>query len=127
MATTARGEAGGGVGLGVVATVVADSIQYATREGPCLEAVEGHDVARVADLAIDQQWPAFARRCVGETKVRSMFSLRLFLSSDARAALNFYAERPGANVKLRDTAAEVAETGELPELPGRARQPDQRT
>jgi ANTAR domain/GAF domain len=167
-----------------------DSIQYETREGPCLEAVEGHDVTQVADLAVDEQWPMFARRCVAETNVRSMFSLRLFLSTDARAALNFYADRPSAfddldvgvgamfaplaalavqsavrereiehlhtalqssrhigvaigilmarrlvsydqafaqlvnasqhlNVKLRDIAAEVAETGRLPEMPAR--------
>jgi hypothetical protein len=165
-----------------------DAIQYETGEGPCLDAIEGHDVTRVADLAVDEQWPEFARRCVAETKVRSMFSLRLFLSSQARAALNFYADRPdtfddldvgvGAmfapfaalavqttlrereieqlqlalrssrqigvaigvlmtrelvsydeafgqlvsasqhlNIKLRDIAAEVAETGRLPEVP----------
>lgn len=72
-----------------------DRIQYETHEGPCLEAVRGHDVTRVADLASDQQWPHFAARCVAETRIRSMFSLRLFLTSDYRAALNFYADRPG--------------------------------
>ena len=77
-----------------------DDIQYETGEGPCLEAIEGHDVTRVADLATDGQWPRFARRCVVETSVRSMFGLRLFLSSDDRAALNFYAERPGALQEL---------------------------
>ena len=72
-----------------------DDIQYETGEGPCLEAVDGHDLAHAADLSTDRQWPRFARRCVTETRVRSMFSLRLFLSGDGRAALNFYAERPG--------------------------------
>jgi len=165
-----------------------DSIQYETGQGPCLDAVEGHDVARVADLAVDGQWPVFGRRCVAETTIRSMFSLRLFLTAQFRAALNFYADRAGVfddldvgvgamfapfaaltvqsalrereiehlqtalqssrqigvaigilmarrlvtyeqafaelatasqhlNVKLRDIAAEVAETGEPPELP----------
>jgi hypothetical protein len=55
-----------------------DAIQYETREGPCLEAIDGHDVARVADLTTDTQWPSFARRCVAETGVHCMFSLRLF-------------------------------------------------
>jgi ANTAR domain len=73
-----------------------DDIQYETSQGPCLEAVDGHDVVRAPDLATDMQWPAFAPRCVTETKVRSMFSLRLFLPRDERAALNFYSERPGA-------------------------------
>jgi ANTAR domain/GAF domain len=71
-----------------------DDIQYETSQGPCLEAVDGHDVVRAPDLATDRQWPEFARRCVAETEIRSMFSLRLFLSGDDRAALNFYAERP---------------------------------
>jgi hypothetical protein len=167
-----------------------DSIQYETGEGPCLEAIETDDVTQVADLATDPQWPAFGRRCVTETRIGSMFSLRLFLSTDDRAALNFYAEQPGAfdeldvavgamfapfaalavqsavrereiehlqtalqssrrigvaigilmarrqltydqafaqlvnasqhlNVKLRDIARAVAETGQLPELPDR--------
>ena len=170
-----------------------DAIQYETRQGPCLDAVEGHDVARVADLAVDEQWPVFGRRCVAETTIRSMFSLRLFLTAQARAALNFYADRAGVfddldvgvgamfapfaaltvqsalrereiehlqtalqssrqigvaigilmarqlvtydqafaqlatasqhlNVKLRDIATEVTETGELPELPAGLRQ-----
>jgi hypothetical protein len=73
-----------------------DAIQYETREGPCLEAIDGHDVARVADLTTDTQWPSFAPRCVAETGVHCMFSLRLFLSGENRAALNFYARRPGA-------------------------------
>jgi hypothetical protein len=73
-----------------------DRIQYQTGQGPCLEAVAGHDVTRAADLRTDTQWPEFARRCVAETSIRSMFSLRLFLSRDDRAALNFYAQRPAA-------------------------------
>ena len=73
-----------------------DRIQYETGQGPCLEAVHGHDVARAVDLRTDTQWPEFARRCVAETSIRSMFSLRLFLSSDDRAAPNFYAARPAA-------------------------------
>ena len=41
-----------------------DSIQYETRQGPCLDAIEGDDVTRVSDLATDGQWPDFGRRCV---------------------------------------------------------------
>lgn len=73
-----------------------DALQYDAGEGPCLDAVEGHDLVRVDDLAGDETWPKFARRCVGEAGIRSMFSVRLFLSSDDRAALNFYATEPGA-------------------------------
>lgn len=77
-------------------TLHVDSLQYETNEGPCLQASEGSDVTRADDLAVDDQWPAFARRCVVETGVRSMFSVRLLLPGDDRAALNFYAYDPGA-------------------------------
>lgn len=73
-----------------------DSLQYETHEGPCLAASEGSDITRADDLAVDRQWPGFARRCVVETGVRSMFSVRLVLPGADRAALNFYAYRPGA-------------------------------
>lgn len=72
-----------------------DRIQYAAGEGPCLEAVDGHDLVHVEDLASDRQWPRFAERCVAETGVRSMFSVRLVLSGEDRAAMNFYAHTPG--------------------------------
>ena len=72
-----------------------DRIQYKTGEGPCLEAVHGHDLTRAQDLATDQQWPRFGARCVAETGVRTMFSVRLCLSGEDRAALNFYAHQPG--------------------------------
>jgi hypothetical protein len=73
-----------------------DRLQYETGEGPCLEAIDGHDVVRADDLAIDPPWPTFGRRCVAETGVRSMFSVRLLLSGTDRAALNFYTHRPKA-------------------------------
>ena len=41
-----------------------DDIQYETGEGPCLEAIDGDDVTRAADLATDRQWPQFAASMV---------------------------------------------------------------
>jgi hypothetical protein len=73
-----------------------DSLQFATGEGPCLQALIQSDIAHVDDLALDQQWPRFARRAVSETGVRSMLSFRLFLTESERAALNFYSLRPQA-------------------------------
>ena len=74
--------------------VQVDKIQYESGEGPCLEAAEGHDLVRVGDLGTDQQWPEFARRCVAETGIHNIFSVRLALPGGDRAALNFYAHRP---------------------------------
>lgn len=71
-----------------------DAVQYETGEGPCLEAIAGHDVVRASDLAVNAPWPKFAARRVAETGVRGMASIRLFLSGDARAALNFYTTQP---------------------------------
>lgn len=71
-----------------------DKIQYATGEGPCLSAITEHDISRADDLASDRQWPHFAARAVAETGVRSMFSIRLLVSDEHRAALNFYAGQP---------------------------------
>jgi ANTAR domain-containing protein/GAF domain-containing protein len=172
-----------------------DAIQIETGEGPCLEASEASrasNLVKVDDLGRDERWPEFGRRCLAETGVRSMLSVRLFLSGDDRGALNMYAREPGAfddlavgtaaifapfatlalrtaarereiaqlrtalhssrqigiamgilmarqqvtsekafaqlvtasqhlNRKLRDIAAEVAETGTLPEVPAKRR------
>ena len=73
-----------------------DAIQYATGQGPCLDAADGDDIVRVDDLAVDRQWPEFAAHCVAKTGVRSMFCARLVLPGAQRAALNFYAHRPAA-------------------------------
>ena len=76
-----------------------DAIQYVTGEGPCLDVSDSGEVADVAwtdDLAVDEQWPRFGPRCVAETGVRSMFSIRLVLAEKNHAAMNFYAARAGA-------------------------------
>jgi GAF domain-containing protein len=73
-----------------------DELQYRTGQGPCLEAIVEDDLTRADDLATDRQWPEFAKQAVEETPVRSMFSVRMFLDADNRAALNFYATTPHA-------------------------------
>jgi GAF domain-containing protein len=77
-----------------------DAIQYDTGQGPCLEALTGHDIARADDLATDPQWPRFAARAVADTGVRSMFGVRLRLDNTQRGALNFYARQPGVFTDL---------------------------
>ncbi len=72
-----------------------DAIQYDTREGPCLDALDQDDVVLVDDLATDGRWPRFAVRCVAQTSIRSMLGVRLRLEGDDRAALNLYAAERG--------------------------------
>ena len=76
------------------------AIQYETGQGPCLEALTEHDIARADDLATDPQWPRFAARAVTDTGVRSMFGVRLLLDNTQRGALNFYASQPGVFTDL---------------------------
>jgi ANTAR domain/GAF domain len=73
-----------------------DKLQYQLQEGPCLDALVVSDVTLTNDLAADRQWPVFAARAVAETGVRAMLSFRLYLTADARAALNFYSSRSQA-------------------------------
>lgn len=72
-----------------------DALQYELREGPCLQAAALTGYTKVDDLATDDRWPRFARRCVKELEVRSMFSVHLVMEDADSAAVNFYAHEPG--------------------------------
>lgn len=73
-----------------------DVLQFETGEGPCLDAAEHGDFVRADDLASDDRWPAFGPRCVAETGVQSMLSIRVPLGEQEHVALNFYATRAAA-------------------------------
>ena len=73
-----------------------DAIQYATGQGPCLDAIADHGAEIIDDLALDERWPAFSRRTFEETGVRSMLSFRLFVQDDTIGALNLFSRRPAA-------------------------------
>lgn len=73
-----------------------DAIQYATAEGPCLDAIREAPVCTVPDLATERRWPEFCGRAVAETGVRSMLAFRLFVEDDVLGALNLYSRTPGA-------------------------------
>jgi hypothetical protein len=97
-----------------------DALQYQLDEGPCLDAAEADAVVRVPNLAEDDRWPRFAPRCVEQTGIRSMLSIRLPIGGDDRAGMNFYARSPGAfdEMDLRvgsilATYAALAVRGEL--------------
>lgn len=84
-----------------------DELQYTTGEGPCLDAATGDDLVLANDLSTDTRWPAFSRLCVEKTGVRSMLCVRLAMSGDNRAAINFYADRVDAFAEVDVSVATV--------------------
>jgi GAF domain-containing protein len=75
---------------------LADKLQHATGQGPCLDAVRERGTIRVDDLETDPRWPEFGRRAVRELGVRSMLAHVLPVDDTLIGAVNLYAARPGA-------------------------------
>jgi len=73
-----------------------DAIQEEVGEGPCLDALQDHEVFQVDNLAEEQRWPSFARRAAEETGVASVLSFRLFAEEDTMGSLNLYSTKPAA-------------------------------
>ncbi len=72
-----------------------DMAQYATGQGPCLDAIADHEVIVIDDLETEQRWPDYRARVL-ELGVRSMISFRLFVTDDSMGALDLYSRRPHA-------------------------------
>ncbi len=73
-----------------------DRIQYETGEGPCVDAIRGHELFQVDDLAQEPRWPQFSGRAAAETGIQSMLSFRLFVAEDTLGALNLYSKHKAA-------------------------------
>lgn len=71
-------------------------VQNEVGEGPCLSAIDEHEVFRTDDLERDDRWPAFAARASTDTDVRSILGFRLFAEEDTMGALNLYSSRSNA-------------------------------
>jgi hypothetical protein len=69
-----------------------DEAQYATGQGPGLEAVAHERTIVVHDLTTEERWPAYRDRVSGGG-VRSMISFRLFVTADSMGVLNHYSRR----------------------------------
>jgi GAF domain-containing protein len=69
----------------------ADKLQYATGEGPCLDAVREQGTIRVDDLETDPRWPEFGRRAAAELGIRSMLAHVLPVDDSLLGAVNLYA------------------------------------
>jgi hypothetical protein len=80
-----------------------DQLQYAAREGPCLDAISKEPTVYAEDLADDQRWPVFGPQAAA-LGMRSLLSCRLS-SNGTRGALNLYAELPRAYGAIDRTKA----------------------
>lgn len=72
----------------------ADELQYALREGPCVDASEGAEWYRSGDVSSDPRWPRWGPRAA-ELGVGSLLSLRLLAEQKPFGALNMYSRSPG--------------------------------
>jgi ANTAR domain/GAF domain len=71
-----------------------DRVQYASGEGPCLDAIGLDTVVYAQDLVDDVRWPAFGPRAAA-LGMRSLLSFRLS-GTRTLGALNLYAHLPRA-------------------------------
>ena len=91
--TVLRGKAGETVASSNERVWAIDSDQYATGDGPCLEASRTREVVRVGVEEALERWPGFARsaRAAG---VASYLSCPLFIDDEFVGSLNLYSEQP---------------------------------
>ena len=91
--TVLHGEAGETVASSNERVWAIDSDQYATGDGPCLEASRSRKVVRVGVEEANERWPEFAHsaRAAG---VASYLSCPLFIDDEFAGSLNLYSEQP---------------------------------
>ncbi len=89
---------GGGISTPAFSSIAArdsDLAQFATDEGPCLEAIREHELVIIDDLQAEARWPDYRQRAL-MLGVRSMMGVRLFVTGDTIGALDFYSQQPHA-------------------------------
>ena len=89
---------GGGISTPAFSSIPArdsDLAQYATDEGPCLEAIREHELVVIDDFRSEHRWPDYRQRALA-LGVRSMMGIRLFVTGDTMGALGFYSQEPHA-------------------------------
>ena len=72
-----------------------DEIQYHYGDGPCLTAAREHRVVHVADTRTDPRWPGYGK-AAAQAGILSALGVPFELAGEADAALDVYADRPGA-------------------------------
>lgn len=84
----------------------ADQLQYQLGEGPCLDAMAGHQRAVVRDMRQEQRWPRFAPRAV-ELGVLSQMGIEIYRQGSTVGGLNLYASTTGAFDHTTEHAAVI--------------------
>jgi len=68
-----------------------DDLQYALKEGPCVDALYEDHVVAVPDIRHDQRWPNYVAKAVPSTGLKSQVAVRLFLDDKGTlGGLNLY-------------------------------------
>jgi hypothetical protein len=71
-----------------------DRIEQAVGDGPCVRALKEMSPVIIDDVTSDSRWPELNKR-FAESGVYSSLGVPLEINSEASAALNFFASRPG--------------------------------
>jgi len=71
----------------------ADELQLVCGQGPCLEAIEDHEIVIIQDTLTDLRWREWSALAAG-LGWRSVLSLRLFTTKDTIGSLNLYSVHP---------------------------------
>ncbi|WP_461186566.1 ANTAR domain-containing protein [Arthrobacter sp. Z4-13] len=71
-----------------------DRIEQAVGDGPCIAALRDMSPVVIDDVTTDRRWPELTRK-FAEANVHSSLGVPLEISGDAKAALNFFASKPG--------------------------------
>ena len=69
-----------------------DSLERATGEGPCLDAIEDEAAQVEPDLAKSRSWPQLAARVILETPVRGAMGFRILVDRRKVGALNLFSD-----------------------------------
>ncbi|WP_432057396.1 ANTAR domain-containing protein [Streptomyces sp. bgisy022] len=80
-----------------------DQRQYENGSGPCVEAAETGREQYSPDLTVESRWPEYTRYALS-AGVRSVLAVPLNVTNGRGAALNLYAEQPGALERGRERA-----------------------
>lgn len=71
-----------------------DELEQAVGDGPCIKALREMSPVIIDDVSADIRWPELTRK-FAEANVHSSLGVPLEISSEASAALNFFASKPG--------------------------------
>ncbi|HXA32370.1 MAG TPA: GAF and ANTAR domain-containing protein, partial [Acidimicrobiales bacterium] len=75
---------------------IVDKLQSETGEGPCVDAIQDHEVFQTGRLSEEARWPNFSHRASRESGVESILSFRLFIEEDTLGSLNLYSSHRDA-------------------------------